>query len=437
VPQPDGSFQSLTGTAGANGAFEIPNVPAGYYWLRLGPRDTYWTSSSTFDVGNNLYSVPTNLAAPTTSTTFINFSFTSLDPPAARGLLQFDALETHLPYSASTNPGSTTSVGELAINGNLDYSVIKNAFVRQYEPAAFGSMDGYVLGPALTLSNLSLTTGGHNTISGALNPTVPASINLSVKGSAWAPLFDHIAPTATTAMGSSFYLSVQPYIAADGPNVLGSNPIDLIWTRGNFTPSLTPSLTPSPSCSANPPLTTDVEAGTVQYSDPFPSAWRRTFRVCQSASVAVQVPGGQTQGIILTNTQTTSLPTAAVKPLISAVQNPKINGADLFNAGTINGTAVTLSWDPPAIGAPFGYSVAIMGPTTLPDGTVGYLSSTTLSTAKTSIAVPPDLLRSGQTYLFVITSLVDGKASMETSPHRSSLPAASAQLVSASVTITN
>ena len=119
------------------------------------------------------------------------------------------------------------------------------------------------------------------------------------------------------------------------------------------------------------------------------------------------------------------------------MQNPKINGADLFNAGTINGTAVTLSWDPPAIGTPFGYSVAIMSPTTLPDGTVGYLSSTTLSTAKTSIAVPPDLLRSGQTYLFVITSLVDGKASMETSPHRSSLPAASAQLVSASVTITN
>ena len=432
VPQSDGSFQSLSGTAGANGTFEIPNVPAGYYWLKLGPRDTYWTSSSTFDVGNDFFVPTANPTTPTTSTTYMSFSFTSLDPTAARGLLQFDALETLLsPYSASTNPGSTTFVGGLAINGNLDYSVIKNAFVRQYEPAAFGSMDGYVLGPALTLSNLSLTTGGHNTISGALNPMVPASINLSVKGSAWAPLFDHIAPTATTAMGGSFYLSVQPYIAADGPNVLGSNPIDLIWTRGNFSAFLTP------SCSANPPLTTDVEAGTVQYSDPFPSAWRRTFRVCQSASVAVQMPGGKTQGIILTNTQTTSMPIAAVKPLISAAQNPKINGADLFNAGTINDTAVTLSWDPPAIGTPFGYSVAIMSPTTLPDGTVGYLSSTTLSTAKTSIAVPPDLLRSGQTYLFVITSLVDGKASMETSPHRSSLPAASAQLVSASVTITN
>jgi hypothetical protein len=429
VLQPDGSFQSLSGTAGANGTFEIPNVPAGYYWLRLGPQDTYWTRSSTFDVGRDLFVPTANPTTPTTSTTYMNFSFTSLDPTA--GLLQFDALEAQLPYLASTNAGSTTSVGDLVANGNLDYSVIKTAFVRQYEPAAFGSMDGYVLGPALTLSNLSLTTGGHNTISGALNPAVPASIDLSVKGSAWAPLFDEIAPTTTAAMGGSFYLSVQPYIAADGPNVLDSNPIDLIWTSGNFSAFLTP------SCPANLPLTTDVEAGTVQYSDPYPSAWRRTFSVCQTASVAVQVPGGKTQGITLTNTQTTSLPTAPVKPLISAVQNPKINGADLFNANTINDTAVTLSWDPPAIGTPFGYSVAIMSPTTLTDGTVEYVSTTTLSTAKTSITVPPDLLRSGQTYLFVITSLVDGNANMETSPHRSLLPVASAQLVSASVTITN
>jgi hypothetical protein len=178
-----------------------------------------------------------------------------------------------------------------------------------------------------------------------------------------------------------------------------------------------------------------VEAGTVQYSDPFPSAWRRTFLVCQTASVAVPVPGtSQTQSITLTNTQTTSLPTATVKPLLSAVQNPKINGVDLFTASTVNSTAVTLSWDPPAIGTPFGYSVAIMSPTTLPGGTVNYLSTTTLSTAKTSITMPSNLLASGRTYLFAITALVDGKANMETSPHRSSLPVANADVISAPIT---
>jgi hypothetical protein len=450
VPQPDGSFKSLSGTAGTNGTFEIPNVPAGYYWLRLAPRDTYWTSSSTFDVGNDFFAPISNPTTPTTATTYINFSFTSLDPTAAPSLLRFNTLEAAVPFlGGSTNAGSTTFFSGGVINGNLDFSVIKNAFVRQYEPTALGSVNGYVLGPELTLSNLSLTTGGHNTISGALNPTVPASINLSIKGSAWVPLFDHIAPTMPAALAGSFSLSVQPFIASDGPNVSPTNPslpIDLIWTGGNFSAFLTSSSCPTNSTvatfstnpplttSANPPLTTDVEAGTVQYSDPFPATWRRTFRVCQSASVAVPVPGGTTQGITLTNSQTTSLPTATVQPLLSPVRNPKINGADLFTAATINGTAATLTWDPPAIGTPFGYNVAIMSTTTLPNGTVQYLSSTTLGTAKTSMTIPPDLLRSGQTYLFVITSRVDGRANMETSPHRSSLPVANADVISAPIT---
>ena len=478
VPQPDGSFKSLSGTAGPNGTFQIPNVPAGYFWLRLGPRDTYWTSSSTFDVGSDIFVTTATPTTTTLSTTTLNFNFTSLEPTAAAGVVQVDFLESIAPrYSSSTKAGFTTFTGTAGIGGNLDFSAIRNAFVRQYEPAAFGYINGYVLGPSLTLSNLSLTTGSLNTISGALNPPVPASIDLSVKGSAWAPLFDHIAPTAPTAVAGTFFLSVQPYIPADGPNVSSSRPVNLISTSGNCvggnvtTGGFSAFLTPfSP---ANPPLTTDLQAGAVSYSDPYPSAWRRTFSVCQSASVSIPVSGGGTQSISLLNTQTTPLPTTAVKPLISPVQNPKINGADLFTAGTINGTAVTLRWDPPAIGTPFGYTVSIMSPIATPVGTspvgslpvstppisiigtggislgtvtgtvlgtggiVEFLPAATLSTATTSITIPPDLLASGKTYLFTITSLVDGKASMETSPHRSSLPTASAQLVSAPITIAN
>ena len=430
VPQPDGSFKPFSGTGGTDGTFEIPNVPAGYYWLKLGPSDTYWTSSSTFDMGSDIFLPATNGAAPTTATTYINFSFTSLDATPAIGLLQVDTPElVPLRYSSSTHADSTTFVGGLAINGNLDFSVLKNAFVRQYEPASFGSVSGYVLGPELMLSNLSLTTGGINTISGALNPTVPASINLSVQGSAWAPLFDHVAPTAPAITGGGFYLSVQPYIAADGPNISLSNPIDIIWTKSN-----SPSIFTSSTCSANPLLITDVEAGTVKYSDPFPVAWRHIFRVCQTASVSVPLPGGQTQSINLNSTQTTSLPTATVKPLLSAVRNPKINGADLFTASTVSSTGVTLSWDPPAIGTPIGYDVAIMSPTTLPTAQSIIFPQQRLGTAKTSMTIPPDLLRSGQTYLFVITSRVDGRANMEMSPHRSSLPTASADVISAPIT---
>lgn len=434
VPQPDGTFQSLSGTAGANGTFEIPNVPAGYYWLKLGPRDTYWTSSSTFDVGSDIFAVANIGVAPSIATTYFNFSFTSLDPLPVAGLLQVDALEAGMPpYAASTNAGSTTSVGGFAMNGNLDYSTIKTLFVKQYEPSSFGSVNGYVMGPELTLSNQSFTTGGHNTVSGSLNPTVPRSINLSIKGSAWAPLFAHVAPTAPTAIGGSFYLSVQPYIAANGPNLSLTNfrmPIDLIWTtNSNSSPVFF-----TPTCAVSPPSMADVEAGNVQYSDPFPPAWRRTFRVCQIASVNISLPGGQTQATNLTNTQTTKLPTDSVKPLLSAVQNPKINGAELFTASTVDSTAVTLNWEPPAIGTPYGYDVQILTPTTLTGGIVRYAPLITLGTAKTSMTIPPNVLAPGKTYLFIITSLADGKANMETSPHRSALPTASAEIVSAPIT---
>lgn len=431
VPQQDGSFQTFNGTVGANGDFEIPNVPGGYFWLRLAPHGIYWTSSSTFDMGADLFVVPNNTVA-TSSTTFINLSFTSLDPTPTSGLLGFHTFDAPVPHDlASTNAGSSTFFEGLVIGSNLDFSAIKNAFVTQYEPTAFGSVNGYVLGPELTLSNLSLTTGGQNTISGALNPAVPASIHLSVQSSAWIPLLDHIAPTTPTAIGDGFSLSVQPYIPADGPNLSTSDPIELIWTNPNLPLGLTPV-----NCSFNTSLTTDVDAA-VQYSDPFPPAWRRTFRVCESASIAVPVPGtGQTQKISLTNNQTTVPPTATVKPLLSAVQNPKINGADLFTPATVSSTAVTLSWDPPAIGTPFGYQVSIMTPATSPSpsGAVSYVLAAVLGTAKTSIPIPPGVLASGRTYLFVITALADGKANMETSPHRSSLPTANADLLSAPIT---
>jgi len=454
VPQPDGSFTSLSGTPGVKGAFEIADVPAGYYWLQIGPEDYYWTSSSTVDLGRDYFALSVNTPAPTNSTTTFNFSFTALEATATPGSLQFSAPDSFaLQYGGATAADSTTFTGAMRIGGNIGFSGVKNAFVTQYLPTTLGYLNGQLLGPELTLANLSLTTGGVNTISGALNPPVPATLQLSVQASAWMPMFDHVAPAAPTAVGGAFYASVQPYTTADTPHgPWTSSPINLIETMPDNSPifflvqatcPVMSSLGISSGTSggfsnvtALQPMTTDVEAGTVQYSDPFPAAWRRTFSVCQNASVDVTVPGtGTTQSIVLTNSQTTPLPTETVKPLLSPVQNPKINGADLFTASTINSSAMTLSWNPPTTGTPIGYQVTVESPRTLPDGSANYLPIATLATATTSIKLPPGLLGSGHTYLFIISSLADGRANMETSPNRSALPVAHADLISAPVTI--
>jgi hypothetical protein len=45
------------------------------------------------------------------------------------------------------------------------------------------------------------------------------------------------------------------------------------------------------------------------------------------------------------------------------------------------------------------------------------------------------LLVANKTYVFQITALVNGHANMETSPHHSALPLASADVISAPITI--
>jgi hypothetical protein len=452
VPQPDGSFTSLSGTPGTTGVFEIPNVPAGYYWLRISPREIYWTSNSNFDVGTERFDLNLDHATANSNTAF-NFSFTSLDATAASGWLEVATPESiAMRYSGRTAPGSANFTGGMLVGGNIDFSGVRNAFAMQYRPASIGYLKGASLGPELTLTNMSLTTGSINTISGALNPTIPASMNLSVEASAWMPLLDHVAPTAPTAVGGGFYAFVQPYTAVDNPNVpWTSSPIYLVatlpdtasvfWARQNSCSGMSTAAVSSGGSSLSTPttlqpMTTDVTE-TVLYSDPFPAAWRRTFTVCQNASVDMPVPGtSTTQSIVLTNSQTTTLPTDKVKPLISAVQNPKLNGSDIFTASTINGVSPILSWAPPALGTPFGYQVTIVSPMASPSGlSQQYAFLATLSAAKTSITIPPGMLQSGRTYLFVISSQVDGRANMESSPHRSSLPVAQADLISAPVTI--
>lgn len=442
IPEPDGSFQTLSGSV-VNGVFNIPNVPAGYYWLRVSPTNTYWTSSSNFDMGTD-YAVPTIAAAPSTTTTTVNFSLTSLDTTAGAGWMQVIIPDgpPWLPIEGTTTPGSSSWTGGASINGNVDFSGVKTAFAMQYEPAALGTVNGFVLGPELSLLNLSLTDGAVNTINGALNPAVPASINLSVKAAEWTPLFDQVGPTPITATGGLFAASVQPY--STNQIVTRAAAINLIWSPLN---GQGPAFWQS-NCSASsstlsngspilpPALTTDFDAGTVQYSDPFPSTWLRSFNLIQCATVNVPLPDGtSTQTFVLTNVQSTVMPTAPVVPLISPVQNPKINGADLFTTNTITGTTVTLSWSAPAIGAPYGYQVQILTPTTLPSGSSAYSPVATLSTAKTTVTLPPNVVGANGTFLFVITAVMDGLANMETSPHRSALPVASADVLSAPITI--
>ena len=433
VPQPDGSFLTVDGTGESDGTFSIPNIPGGYYWLRPALRGLYWTSSSTFDFGADLNFQPPK-SSTTVSTTTLQLNFSGLDPLQAQDEVALE-LVSPLPsfvFPASSPVGATGVTEGALITSNVDFSQINTGFMLQYEPVTFGSRSALALGPEATVSNLVLSNGVANTVTETLIHSTQVSFDLNLKGSAWTPLFNNIGPGPVTLLGSDLSVITQPFgvsLLFDPP----SSPIQLLSSNCFvYGPTSTTSfIVPSPG---EPPVTADQDFGIVHYGDPFPSAWPRVFTFCQTASVDVPIPGSTSPvEFRLVVTQSTTIPTSQITPLVSQVQNPTLNGSNLFAANTVGATGVTLSWTAPAGATPTGYKIDTYVATVLPGGAAAYGSAGTFYTAKTSAILPP--LQLGQTYVFLITEVLDGRANFETSPNRSALPTASASVVSAPITI--
>jgi hypothetical protein len=271
---------------------------------------------------------------------------------------------------------------------------------------------------------------------------------LSVKGSQWAPMFQNAGPGPVTPVDAYISMAAQPF--APG-NVLGGTVLGGPLTLPLFLPPLNANggfivgwpgagrcgdsvtINPSTIVTSYSPMLTDQDFGALQYGDPFNANWARIFSLCQSATVQVPVPGGGTPATFLfQDGVNTAIPNSPVSPLALPVQNPTINGSSFFSANTISPNAVTLSWSAPAGATPYAYKVVSLVWTSLPDGSMGFAGAGEFYTGKTTLTLPP--LQPAMTYVFVLTTEVDARANVETSPNRSSLPTAVATIISAPVT---
>jgi hypothetical protein len=511
VQQPDGLFEAIYGSGDSNGVLSFQNVPAGHFWLSLGAA-YYWTSSSNIDFGTDIAEASVSAPPLPSSTTSASFTLnlTGLDATTDPSLVEFSTVPGSLglvssaptsnsftwsddPALASPIFASTTSTIQ------TDVTQVHDGFFWQEEPAALGPLQGFVLGPTVTLSGLTLQNGVDNTINATLSPSPQSSLPLKINAAAWSSLFDNVAPTTPTQSSSPFSLQVQPWVigvnalpaasplgwSAQSQTVIGATPTTTEFVEvsgslpiGLLFPAVDTTLTPlsgfmvpgPPSCRSGlsyvttytgsvilspcgstscqaPLLSSDTDFGTIQYGDPFPANWQRVFNFCQQALLplpsmtTVQDLGlGNTETTTysynLFNNQSTALPSAPVTPMLSPVLNPTINGASLFTPATLDTRTLTLSWTKPATGAPYGYRVQIVSmPASSINGIVTALATRTFYTAQTSITIPPEMITSGQSYLIDITALMDGKANMESSPRRSALPTAAANVVSAPITI--
>jgi hypothetical protein len=442
VPQSDGSFLALQGSFVSPGVVNILNVPAGHFWLAQGPlpSSSIWTSSSTIDLGQDQLGAPIPGSAGQ-STTF-NFNLAGLTSVPSPGWLEA-LTDTHEGLGAFTVPAdSTTLTANVSFPEGPDWSEIDTVFLMQYEPASLGSFSNLVLGPELTLSNLALTTGTNNIV-GTLQASPQTSINVNVPGTQWIAPLGSVGPAAATPRGSYLSVTAEPYISGRSatPGLFGPDFGLVIPAQPALPPlgsdwCLNGSILPFGILPVNgPPVVSDTNFGALQYGDPFPSAWTRAVSFCQQAYVPITIPGISSQllfGLLSGEAVPPSSSLAPLAPLAGPVQNATVNGSSFFTAATLNTAAVTLSWSAPTGTAPYGYLIfpIVVEPN---GGGVGLGSGGGFRTATTSVALPP--LTPGNTYLFLITTLVDGAANVETSPYRSALPTAFAQVVSAPITI--
>jgi len=452
VPQTDGSLVRLGGAANPDGSFSIPNVPAGYVWLQVAAEGYYWIATSDFDFGLDFVGSPiAGLKGPQTTT--FNYSIGGLQPAQPGDYVAVrsesaNLFQLPLPFFLANG---ATSVNEVIPDDSvIDWSKIDTLFIGEYLVTSSGSFNGITLGPSQTLTGLSLTDGSTNNITATLAPSPAASVPLSIQGTQWANVGTGIAPGVSAPNSTDYFLYAQPFLTdrlrapffavGNGPDFTMLRPtpppqgLITLSTFGVCGSATIPPNFPLPTFTL-PPIVTDVDYGALSYGDPFPAAWQRLFQYCQEMQVSLPRPNSTvTDTFILVNRQTTAVPVGPVTPILGPVQNPMINGANIFQAAALNTTSVSLSWSPPAVGQPYGYYVTVYQLGTLTNGgTVEYIPMGRFGTAKTSMQVP--FLGAGNTFLFLIASETDALANMEMNPLRAKAPNGEATVLSAPFTI--
>jgi hypothetical protein len=168
--------------------------------------------------------------------------------------------------------------------------------------------------------------------------------------------------------------------------------------------------------------TTEVNAGAMAFGDPFPASFGLFATAESDYSVDYQVPGGGTftaYAYLVSEVDVASL-ASPVAPLVGPVMAPRIDGQDVFTDQMI-ADAPTLSWSAPAVGAATDYAVFVYH-LVVRNGQAASQPAFSIRTTGTTVAIPPDLLSSGESYYFAIVSRWIPGVDVTQAPERLSFP---------------
>ncbi len=428
VPNATGGFDALTGQGNSDGTFSIPNVPVGYYWLKFG-RTYLWTNVDHVEWVFDNYGRADSVY-PGTSPTTLAMNATGLNTWQGTDELFWTVPNQGFTYSTygltvtnPPNPGDTALSSytlDFIQNGFplLDATKGDQAYLTQLTTRTASGEAYRALGKTFYLPATTMADGVATTVNGGfLDIPQTSTLHLGWKRSALAAMTTAVNPNATVAQ-TEFGLWLSPLGTGVG---IPSDAFQLFtYDSGNVN------------------ATTDLDLGDLPYGNPFPSTWTPLAETYFTWAVSYMAPGASTPVTMYRSayTATTTMPSAAapITPLLSPVQNPRINGKTLFSNQLSVGTNPVIAWDAPATGAPTGYVVTIYqlvnqgGASVLP-GLYRY----TFRTSARQFTVPPGVMTSGNTYIVTISAVRNPGYTYASNPFQSGFPYGSSPTASAIV----
>lgn len=429
VPNASGGFDTLSGQGNSDGTFSIQGVPVGYYWLKFG-RSYLWTNSDHVDWVFDNYG-RADVVYPATSPTTLVTNATGLNPWQGTDELFWSVPNQGFSYSTYGLPGTLNAPapGDVALaNYTLDFIQIglplldatkgDQGYLTQLTSRTTSGQTYRALGKAFYLPATTMSDGAATPVSGGfLDIPQTSTLHLGWKRSALAAMTTAVNPNAVVSQ-TEFGLWVSPLGTSVG---VPAEAFQLFtYDSGDVNAS------------------TDLDLGDLPYGNPFPSTWTPLAETYFIWSISYMAPGATTPYVMRRSayTATTTMPTASapIAPLLSPVQNPRINGKTLFSNQLGVGTNPVIAWDAPATGSPTGYVVTVYqlvnqgGVSALPG-----ISRYTFRTAARQFTVPPGVMTSGNTYVINISAVRNPGYSYASNPFQSAFPYGTSPISSAIV----
>jgi hypothetical protein len=174
-------------------------------------------------------------------------------------------------------------------------------------------------------------------------------------------------------------------------------------------------------------------------ANPYPADWERVVEVSLQYPGVFDVPGipdapyaGPLLGAKLRRIDlAANLGKEPVRPTLSPPRTVLVGGRPVTAPLSGVGTAPTITWGPPAVGAPSLYRLVVSR--VEPGAQPQFTHLLTAYTAQRSFRPPPDLLKPGAWHYLRLTA-ISSPAARLASPHREALPHAEADFTSARFT---